>query len=193
MKPLHLNLASEPWKDTRGFWVVIASAAIIIVALIANNVDAAIEYFVETEQTRAEIAEVNARTAETIKRAEELEALKEGRDEALIQERVEFVNARIRERSFAWSQLLDHLERVVPRNARVQSLLPKINEEGPITLEMRCQAKDQDSFVEMIKNLITDSHFDQPTPSSEQTNEDGTVSFSLTVGYRPEPAGVVNR
>lgn len=191
MRPLHLNLASEPWKETRGFWMVVASASILILALLANNVDAAIEYFVETEETRAEIAEISASTAETVRKAEELEALQEGRDEALIQERVEYVNARIRERAFSWSQLLDHLERVVPADARVRALLPRISEEGPISLNMRCVAKDQDAFVQMIRNMTADAHFDQPYPTTERTSEDGSVAFTLNVTYRPDPPGVV--
>lgn len=190
MKPIHLNLASKPWRNTRPFWLSMIALTTAVVLLMAANLHAAYEYFVETEETRAKISEVRASAAETEKIAQESEQRLAATNQNLIDARVEFVNSRIRERTFSWSQLLDHLERVVPDDVRIGSLRPSIPDEGPIKLAINFQAKNHDGFVTMVQNLFSDSHFENPVPTSE-SNNDGVIRFTLSVNYLPDPVGMV--
>lgn len=191
MKPIHLNVASRPWRNTRPFWLTIAALSIATALLLTANAHAAWEYFVETEETRAEIAEIRADAAEMERSAEEVEARLAATNQNLVDARVEYVNARIRERIFSWSQLLGHLERVTPDDVRIRALRPSIDDDGRIMLSMTCTSRTDDGFVEMIRNLTADVHFDRPTPKSESRTEGGAIDFAIDVRYMPDPPGVV--
>lgn len=192
MKPLHLNLASRPWQNTRPFWITITVAAVIVLILLVNNVQAAWRYYMETEETRAAISEVQMRATQEREAAESLQRQIEGFDRRDLMQRVEFVNRQIVARAFSWSQLMDHLERVLPNDVRLQSLAPSIDDDGPINLSMSCIAKNQDAYVETIRQITADPYFDNPYPLSETTT-DGELRFTLRVTYRPDPKGVVSQ
>lgn len=190
MRPLHLNLAREPWRDTRPLWLTVGILTAAIILLMIANAHAAYRYFVETEETRARIAEVRAEAAEAAVAADENEKRLADTNQRLVDARVEFVNSRIRERAFSWSQLLDHLERVLPDEVKISALQPNVPDEGPVRLQMNLVAKNQQGFVDTVENLFTDSYFDQPVPTSE-SSRDGLVYFTLSVEYRPDPKGLV--
>ena len=132
MKPLHLNLASNPWQNSRPFWITVGIAAAVIVILLVNNVQAAWRYYVETEETRVAISEIQARTTAEMQESRRLQDRLETMDRDELMQRVDFVNKRIVERTFSWSQLIDHLERVLPNDVRLTTLRPSIDDEGPI-------------------------------------------------------------
>lgn len=192
MRPLHLNLASRPWQNTRPFWITVGVTVAVIVILLVNNVQAAWRYYVETEETRSAISEVQMKTTSERQAARQLQEQIATLDRSDLMRRVDFVNRQIVERAFSWSQLLDHLERVLPDDVRLKSLRPKIEEQGPILLSMNCVAKDQDAYVETIRQMSADPNFENPYPLSE-VSDGGEVIFTLQVTYRPDPKGVVSR
>ncbi|MBW3671495.1 MAG: hypothetical protein KY432_07455, partial [Acidobacteria bacterium] len=192
MKPLHLNLASRPWQNTKPFWITVGVTVAPIVILLVNNIQAAWRYYVETEETRSAISEVQTKAILERQAARGLQEQIDTLDRADLMQRVEFVNRQIVERAFSWSQLIDHLERVLPNDVRLQSLRPTIEEQGPILLSMTCIAKNQDAYVETIRQMSADPNFENPYPLSE-SSDGGDVVFTLRVTYRPDPEGVVSR
>lgn len=192
MKPLHLNLASQPWQNTRPFWITVALTAAVIAILLAYNVQAAWRYYVETEETRTAISEIQMQTTSERQTARRLQEQVETLDRSDLMRRVDFVNRQIVERAFSWSQLLDHLERVLPNDVRLTTLRPTIEQDGPILLALSCISKNQDAYVDTIREITADPYFENPYPLSE-TTDGGEVRFTLRVTYRPDPKGVVSR
>lgn len=188
MKPLHLNLASRPFRDIRPLGTVVIATSAIILFLMANNARTAYRFFVNTEEIRAETAELEARTAEQRHKVRDLESQLAQLDTPVLQARTAYVNARIAERAFSWNELLDHLETVVPGDVRLVTLTPQVTETGPVNLTLLCIAKTDDGLVEMIRRMIADPHFDQPFPLSEARIEEDLSRFVLRVGYLPNPA-----
>lgn len=184
MKPLHLNLASRPWQNTRPFWITVAVASVLIAILLVNNVQAAWRYYMETEETREEISQVQTRATVERQSAARFREQIETLDRRDLMRRVEFVNRQIAERAFSWSRLLDDLERVLPNDVRLTTLRPTVDREEAVSLAMTCIAKNQDAYVDTIRQLTADSHFANPYPLSEST-ENGEVRFILQVAYQP--------
>lgn len=188
MKTIHLNLASRPYRDYRVVYAVAAALGVLTAILLAYNVQTAYHYFVNTAQTRAEIDALNIAT-----RAEKSETIKINRvlgeiDTKRLGAEAQFINARIAERAFSWSQLLDRLERVFPNDVRVVSLNPKTEEKGPTHLEMTCTAKTQAGMVNLLNRLIANPHFAHAFPRAEQEQQ-GEYSFSVSVDYIPSLPG----
>jgi Tfp pilus assembly protein PilN len=186
VKPIRLNLASEPYRDTRGVNLVTAVMVALIAILLVYNVQTAWRYAVTTEQTRDRIAEIQAQTTAERRRAEEVRRGVAQYDLKALARASQTINAQIAERSFSWSALFDRLERVLPDEVRLNSLNPSIaaGSEG-VRLDLVGVARSNEAVVEMINAFFVDPHFSRPFPQSER-NSSGTVDFSLSVNYLPE-------
>lgn len=190
MKTLHLNLASRPYRDYTPVYAVAIVLALVTGFLMINNIQTAYRYFVNTEETRGEIARVEAETAAETRAAETLERSAEGINVRALAMETSYINAQIAERAFSWSNLLDNMERVLPRNVRLMTLNPDIQPDGDVRLTITARAKGSDGMVTMLRNMLGDPHFADPFPGTDSKNDDGSYSFSLSTTYRPDPRGL---
>ena len=185
MKPIHLNLASRPYRDYMPVNLAAATMFVLMLVLAWFNIDTYIRYNVETRNTRAKIAQLEAQQ----RREKELEASAQTRlasiDVKFLDEQTRFINQKLAERAFSWSALLDELESVLPQNVRLLSVSPSFGEDGNINLALALQSKTGDGMVNTINRMHRDPQFINPFPGSESVDETGTYSFSLNVGFRP--------
>jgi Tfp pilus assembly protein PilN len=187
VKPIHLNLASRPFRDYRPVYAAVVVMALLTAFLALNNVDTFLRYRTDTRTTRANIARLEEQIAQEHRNTETVSQRLRGVDVKLLASQTEFANAQLAERAFSWSELLDRLERVLPDNVRLQSVAPAFGKDGQVHLSMTCYGKSGDSLVATINNFNRDEHFANAFP----TNEDHTSAeyrFTLGVDYRPSVA-----
>lgn len=185
MKPIHLNLASRPYRDYTPVTIVAASMFVLMLVLAWFNFDTWLRYNVETKNTRAKIAELEAQYA----REKELEKSAQTRlasvDLAFLDEQTKFVNAKLIERAFSWSALLDELESVLDRDVRLLSVAPSFGDDNTINLTLAFQSKSGNGMINTINRMHADPQFHNPFPTNETVSPEGIYSFNLNVGYRP--------
>ncbi len=189
MKSLHLNLASRPYRNERPFWIAIGAMALITLFLMGMNARTAYRFFINTSHTRALIAEADHRAATERQATRQLQTQIQESNSRLLQARVAYVNAQITQRAFSWNELLDHLEDVLPRDVRLTTLSPQIEETGT-QLTLNCVSKSEDGLVDLIRNMTADPHFEQPFPLNEARRPDGNQAFNLKVTYLPHAGEV---
>ena len=114
MKTLHLNLASRPYRDYKPVYAVVVITSLAIAFLMLNNVETYYRYVSETQSTRAKIAQLDAEAEAEHRRAAAADAQLHNVDVVSLDTETRFINARLAERAFSWSELLDRLERVIP-------------------------------------------------------------------------------
>jgi type IV pilus assembly protein PilN len=184
VKPIHLNLASRPYRDYTPVNLAAATMFVLMLLLAWFNIDTAVRYRVETRNTRAKIAQVEAQT----RREKELEAIAQRRlagiDIKFLDEQTRFINQKLAERAFSWSALLDELESVLAEDVRLLSVSPAFNEDGTIQLGLAFESKSNDGMITTINRMHRDPQFVNPFPANESVR-DGVYSFNLSVGYRP--------
>jgi len=190
VKPLHLNLASRPYRDYRPVWAAVTAMAIATAVLMFLNLQTATRYFRSTSQTRTEIATIDGNAEAERKKRETLEASLRQVDFRTLNVQTTYINTQLAERAFSWSSLLDQLERVVPKSVRLKTLNPNISPDGTIHIELSCEAKTTDGLVDFLNRLLADPHFAKPFPTSESTSDEGFSRFQLGVDYIPNPPGV---
>jgi Tfp pilus assembly protein PilN len=184
VKPLHLNLASRPYRDYRPVYAVVVVMALLTAFLALNNTDTWLRYRTETQTTRARIATLEKQTEDEQRSTAELGQRLRGVDVKLLANRTQFANARLAERAFSWSELLDRLERVLPGDVRIDSVAPSFSKEGLVHLALQCTAKTGTGMTTTLDRLNKDLHFANAFP----TNEDNTGTgyrFVVSVDYRP--------
>ena len=167
MKPLHLNLASRPYRDYRPVYAVIVIASLVIAVLMLNNVDTYIRYVTETKTTRATIAKLERQADEEHNRASVADNKLKALDIVALDNETRFINARLAERAFSWSELLDRLEDVVPREVRIRNIQPTFQKSAYVHLEMTCESKSATGMLDTITAMQHDAQFANPFPHNE--------------------------
>jgi hypothetical protein len=191
VKPIHLNLAARPYRDTRPFTIVVVVAATIIAGMTYLNAVTFLRYRYETRTTTAKIASTQAQTQQEQHRAElAVDRLKHV-DVTLLATQTEFANAQLAERAFSWSELLDRLEHVLPNDVRIGGVAPQFGKNGLIHLSLACETKTGQGMVNTINRFNSDPHFSHAFPTTESHVGDNAWKFSVGVDYKPTIARAV--
>lgn len=187
MKPIHLNLAARPHRDYRPYVAAVVAGSLLIAYLTVTNFDTWYRYRNETQTTRSKIEALDRQTIEEQRRADEVNQRLRSVDVKTLATQTQFANARIAERAFSWSELLDRLERVFPNNVRIDSISPSFAKSGLVHLTLQCVAKNGDGLVTTLDRFNRDGHFANAFPANEDHNET-EYKFNLGVDYRPSIA-----
>ena len=191
MKPIHLNLAARPYRDYRPVYAVVVVLSLLTAFLLLNNVETYYKYVRETETTRTKIAQIEEQTRLEAQREESARNRLKGLDLARLDNQTKFINAKLAERAFSWSRLLDELESILADDVRLLNVTPAFLEDGSVQLSLSFQAKSSDGMITTINRMNLDPQFADAFPSSETQDDAGIFSFALTAKYRPD-AGTGN-
>jgi Tfp pilus assembly protein PilN len=187
VKPIHLNLASRPFRDYRPVYAAVVLMALLTAFLALNNVDTFLRYRTETKTTRADIARLEQQIADEQRRADSLAQRLRGVDLKLLASQTEFANAQLAERAFSWSELLDRLEKVLPTDVRLHSVSPSFDKDGLVHLSLTCITKTGEGLTATINRFNHDPSFANAFPGSE-TAQMSEYHFTLGVDFRPSIA-----
>ncbi len=193
MKPLHLNLASQPYRDYRAVYAVVVVMSLLIAVLMLNNVDTYYRYKTETKTTRNTIENLQMQADQEKARATAADTQLRSFNLTALSNETHFINGRLAERAFSWSELLDRLEDVLPRDVRINNIAPSFQTSDYVHLEMSFDAKAPDGMLTMITNLQKNKQFVNPFPHNESQNDKGSFSFTIGVDFKPTIARPVER
>jgi Tfp pilus assembly protein PilN len=190
VKPLHLNLASNPYRNYRPVYAVVVAVSLVIAFLMLQNIDTYYRYVSETKSTRTKIAELESEAAKEQRLAIVTDERMRSLDVASLATQTRFINSQIAERAFSWSELLDRLERIIPSDVRITSIQPSFQSNGLVHLEIMCDAKTANGLVETLNQFNSAMQFSGPFPHGESRTPQG-FQFGLGVDYKPSIARVV--
>ena len=190
MKPLHLNLASRPYRDYRPLYAVVVVSSILIGFMMLNNVDTYYRYIRETKATRSKIADLDRQAETEQHQTQQVSERLRSFNVKVLSEQAQFVNARLAERAFSWSELLDRLEHVVPNDVRLESIQPTFGKDGFVHLTIIALGKNSESMVHTLDRFNHDVHFANAFPSSEDRADNG-YHFGVSLDYRPSVARII--
>ena len=185
MKPIHLNLASRPYRDYRPVYAVVVVLSLLTAFLMLNNIETYYRYIHETQATRAQISKVEEEARKERQHEDAAKQRLQGLDLKTLDQKTKFINAKLAERAFSWSGLLDELESILEEDVRLVSVAPSFTESGPIQLSLAFQAKTSNGMIQTIDRMHADPQFRDVFPSTESHNPDGTYSFQIVTKYLP--------
>ncbi len=121
---------------------------------------------------------------------------------------VTYLNERIDQRRFSWSQLFEELSDLLPRDVRLTTLAPRTAEESSsrsrspgsadtdrVQLVIRAQARTDEAILEMVDALFADPKFERPNLSQQRDVNETVIDFDIQVDYiadRPLDAAVLD-
>lgn len=185
MRPIHLNLASRPYRDYRPVYAVVVVVSLLIAFLMLNNIDTYYRYVRDTQTTYQRIADLDRQAENERSRAQQADAQLRGINLAALDQDTKFVNARLAERAFSWSELLDRLEHVLPDEVRIRMIAPSFAKTGLVHLELACDAKTSNGMLETVSRFMRDPHFANAFPRTEAQSAANAYMFVVGVDYKP--------
>src|SRR5205823_6295796 len=144
---------SQPYRDYRAVYAVVVVMSLLIALLMLNNVDTYYRYTTETKTTRATTLKLQAQADQEKARAAAADNQLRSYNLTALGNETQFINARLAERAFSWSELLDRLEDVLPANVRINNIAPSFQNNAYVHLEMSFDAKTADGMLTTITNL----------------------------------------
>jgi Tfp pilus assembly protein PilN len=149
------------------------------------NVVTAWRYLVDTKETRAEIAALEAETARERSTADSMELRIAAIDAEELEKQARYINKQIRERAFSWSGLMEKLESLLPGDVRLTGLNPNVDDDGTVGISLSCVSRRADGLVVLLDRLYADKSFKNAFPSSDAAQPDGTHVFTVQTTYVP--------
>lgn len=197
-----LNLSRRPFLNTRPVVRVSLLLWALALLLLLGNVSRYLSF----RESSADKRRLIDRGHEEIMRQEQvsqrLQKQLDGFDLQQQNERVEYLNQKIRERTFSWSTVLDLIGQRLPNDLRLNRLSPVTGDRSEREFERRVAARRSGS-ADQVPLLITGqarnlealdifterlykAPFDYPNLARQEAQEDGLIKFELSVQYHPD-------
>jgi Tfp pilus assembly protein PilN len=183
MKPISINLASQPFYNTRLYLAAFAgSVALLLIMTVLNIVtlyqsQAAWKHFGDDQAGLQ--SELRSLDHEMLTLDRELKR----RDLAEVGEQSKFANIAIVQRMFSWTLMFNRLEQVMPPTVKLRSLRPTVDAEG-IEFRVVGTAKNASAFADFEEALLEEPLFSAVYPLSEAVSSTGKgIDFNLSFRY----------
>ena len=202
-----LNLSRRPFLNSRPVVRTALALWLLGIALLLGNVSLFWSYLSGSEDKRAEIDGREAAIAKEREAIRQLEARLASFDLEEQNEKIDFLNRRIAERTFSWSLLFDRMAEVLPNDVRLQRLTPATAQrrederlrsagvvrrdlpadDGRVRLTITGVAKNDEVYGQFVERLFDHPSFGADVNVARVVREDETnyVDFEITVSYIP--------
>jgi Tfp pilus assembly protein PilN len=200
-----LNLAARPFLNSRPVVRVSLLLWALSLLLLLANVSLFWSYRQRSADKREQIARGEAESKRQQAVATQLQHQLDNFNLTEQNQRIEFLNKQIKERTFSWSQLLDRIAERLPNDVRLNRLTPLTGKKAEqqfqrssgsrraarasdrVTLSITGESRSDDALSSFVERLFQPP-FADPNLIHEEREEDGkTLKFELSVQYRPDP------
>lgn len=208
MSARFLDLAARPFANVRPLRRVSITLWILGAALAIANTQLYLRSFAGLESTQHDLAAVQHQITELEESVESTTTALRAMDLGTQNEKVEFLNERIAERTFGWGRLFDRLGEVLPDQVRLTRLSPKVmggdetagrrarnsrrsqpgGDPSRVHLQMTGTAEGDEALLDFIDRLYDDPAFASPSLASETRDLGIQRTFTLSVSYLPSSA-----
>lgn len=185
-----INLSASPFENLRPInrikWLLLVLGIVVWGITTIKYWDYAAG---SSEETRSRLHAVEAEISALNRSLTEAENTLRQADLEARNERMAFLNAKLGERAFPWSQLFQDLGQAQPYRVRLHGVRPKIEQDedsglpGYALLSLEGSAQNRTAWYRFVDRLFEHPRFESPQMISEDPR-DGQVEFRLQVLYR---------
>ena len=156
---LNINLASQKFEDVRRFYFRWGAALAVLVFL--TVLLATLSYMKFSRST------VSDRQAKDLR--QKIDTLERERDHLIafdnrpenrdITQKKKFWNTQIARRSFSWTQLLNDMQKIMPRRAFLESVQPELTPDNRLKLRLTISGEKKEDARELVKRMENSTRF----------------------------------
>lgn len=187
---IDINLASQPYEDSRRFWTYWGTGLALHVLATALVVFLAMTGFVDGSRDREQIRNLKNELARFDQERSRAEAILNRPENREVRDRSRFLNELFARKAFSWTRVFEDLERVMPAHLRVLSIHPEMSAENNLELKLVVGGETRDQALDLVRKMEGSRHFKQTHIESErfETQPNPTtdrVQFNITALYVP--------
>jgi Tfp pilus assembly protein PilN len=191
VRPIDINLASNPFRNDKPIWAALGIVAACAAGFTGYNAWAYFSAGARQAQLEQEIAGHRKRMHEMKLEADRLQAVLAKVDEETLTSQAEFVSSILDQRNFSWTRLFNALEQVTPWDVKLVSIRPQFEVlnrrtgEGRIRIQISGHARDFDAFLDLQEALQQSEMFSEVAPEEYERQDDERIEFNMGFTYRP--------
>jgi type IV pilus assembly protein PilN len=187
---IDINLASQPYEDSRRFWTFWGTGLALLALATALLVFLAVSGFVRAGRDREQIAKLKAESAAYDQEKAQAEAVLNQPKNRDLRERSRFLNQLFERKAFSWTRVFENLEQVMPAHLHVISIHPGISSGNTIDIKLVVGGDSPEQAQDLVRKMENSNHFKETRISSEKfvTDEGGNrdrVQFEIEAAYLP--------
>ncbi len=187
---LNINLASQKYEDVRQFYVrwgaVLAVLAFLTVLL------ASLSYLKYSRSTAAarQTRDLQQRIASLEKQRSQLIEFENRPENLDVKQQKKYWNTQIAKRAFSWTQLLNEMQKIMPRRAFLESVQPELTPDNHLQLRLVINGEKQEDARELQVKMEDSPRFQGPKIVAENLQEakpgiPPTWKFQIETLYTP--------
>lgn len=177
------NLSTRPFYNERLVHAVLVIVAALVLAVSAINAWAVATLSSKEAQQSAEAARSEKKTAQARQAAERIRRSIDAAQLKAVMASAFEANRLIDERTFSWTHLLSDFEHTLPGDMRVTGVVPEIDKEGEMWVDIVVVARRAEDVDEFVDKLEAQGGFSDIVPRQENLNSEGLREISLRGRY----------
>lgn len=187
---IDINLASQPYEDSRQFWSYWATGLVLLSLITLLLVSLAVTGFVRAGHDRVQISKLKQQIAAYDREKAEAEAILNQPQNRALRQQSRFLNGLFQRKEFSWTKVFDDLERVMPAHLHVVSINPgNAVADNNLEIKLLVGGDSREQALDLVRKMEASNRFRQTRISSEKVEiENGggdRVKFEIYALYSP--------
>ena len=187
MRRLPVNLATTPFANKVLPLSALAAAWGIALILTVLNLGSFFLLGREYRSERSMLARQEQRIEAVQKDLASKQKVLDSAGVATLTREAEFADELLQSKRFSWIKFLEDMEDVKAYGVRFTAVVPGVNSDGTISLNLKGVANPRSELSKLENSLLADPRFREVRLTQEQKDANGPlVNFSITCEYHPE-------
>jgi type IV pilus assembly protein PilN len=191
---LNINLASQPYEDSRQFWTYWGTGIGLLGLVTALLVFLAMNGFIEGSRDRQQMSKLKTQLAEFDREKSQAQAMLNQPQNRTVRDQSHFLNDLFARKAFSWTLAFEQLEQVMPAHLHVISIHPGISPDNNLELKLVVGGETREQALDLVRKMESSKHFRQTRIDSEQfetgnntnnNNNNDRVKFDIDASYVP--------
>jgi type IV pilus assembly protein PilN len=180
-----INLASQPFRRDRAVLVGSAAVCAVLVLTLCGLIYLAAVDRAQSAELRRELSRLDRQISRATAEQAQLDAVLRKPENSVVMDTSVFINSLIYHKGISWSKLFADLESTIPYNVKLVSLVPSINSQNKVVLEITVAAEKAESLPQFAMSLEKSPAFRDVYPHTTQppTQAEPFYLGRVTVSY----------
>jgi type IV pilus assembly protein PilN len=184
-----INLATQPYEDSRRFWFRWGGALVALGIVTLGLVYFTLLGWVTAAKDKGLIGQNLHQIADRDGEKAAAQALMNLPQNSVTRDRSQFLNGLFYRKSFSWTQVFEELESIMPARLHVVSIQPEFAPDNELAIKLTVAGDSRDRALDLVRKMEESQHFQQ-TEIEQESAESGsgptlgdTVKFNISALY----------
>jgi len=187
---IDINLASQPYEDSRRFWTYWGTGLALLALTTALLGFLTVTGFINASRDRHVIADLQSRLAASDQEKNRAEAMLNQPQNREVRDRSRFLNGLFQRKAFSWTRVFEDLERVMPPRLHVVSIRPDTSVDNNLEIKLVVAGDSREQALDLVRKMEGSKRFKQTQIESERSeaapnNNGDRVQFDISALYVP--------